>query len=94
MQYVDSRRMPTPLLAIVSIISNILFTMVGGFWMYAWTELDSPDTKIPLYSIIILTTCFITLIIIGYVILRCTFNKYIYTVQLRTFAQFKEDTIF
>lgn len=87
METFDARKMPTPLLATTSMISNIIFSIIGGFWIYAWLELNKPDNNIALYGIIILSTCYITLIIVSYVILKWVFNKYIYTLHLRTLIQ-------
>lgn len=86
MDYFDPTKMPTPLLAIINIISNIFFSIIGGIIVYLWNSLYSENSVLPYYGLLFLTACYITLIVLSYTILRAMYNRYVHYIELRLYT--------
>ncbi len=85
MEFFESQNMPTPLLAVISIISNIVFTVIGGIIILLWKSFDVTKSAAPYYGLIVIFACYLTLLIISYVFIRAAYNRYVHYVELRLY---------
>lgn len=86
MEYFDSTKMPTPLMAFIITLSNIFFTVFGGVIIYLWQKMNDNSMSL-IYELLIVTCGYITFLIISYVLVRAIFNRYIHFLHLRLFVQ-------
>jgi len=79
--------MPTPLLAIFMIISNIFFSVIGGIVVILWNTTSSTKSALPYYGLMVIFACYITLIVLSYTILRSIYNRYAHYIELRYYMK-------